>query len=122
MYEMLVRVHEVSCETPGMMSNNILPRTMRTKWITHAPVESCVSQRSVKGSHVSFWETQRGHASPPNAPIPGVAATHPSHLPIGRLGWAGQTGRSAAPGTLEARCRQDYCCAVSGSPSRPEAS
>jgi hypothetical protein len=39
MYEMLVRVQDVSCETPGMMSNKILPMTMRTMCIAHAPGE-----------------------------------------------------------------------------------
>lgn len=43
MYEMLVRVQDVSWETPGMMSKRIFARTMRTKWITHAPKKMGVS-------------------------------------------------------------------------------
>jgi hypothetical protein len=37
MYERLTRVHDNSCDMPGMMSNRILPRKMRTMWIAHAP-------------------------------------------------------------------------------------
>jgi len=34
---MFVSVHEVSWETPGMMSKRILRATMRTTWMVHAP-------------------------------------------------------------------------------------
>jgi hypothetical protein len=38
MYEMFVRVHEVSCEMLGTMSKMILRRAIRTKWMAQAPV------------------------------------------------------------------------------------
>lgn len=41
MYEMFVRVHEVSCEMLGTMSKMILRRAMRTKWMAQAPAETC---------------------------------------------------------------------------------
>ena len=40
MYEMLVRVHEVSWEMLGTMSKMILRRAMRTKWMAQAPAEN----------------------------------------------------------------------------------
>lgn len=41
MYEMLVRVHDVSWEILGTMSKMILRSAMRTKWMAQAPVETC---------------------------------------------------------------------------------
>jgi hypothetical protein len=37
MYVMFVRVHDVSCEMPGMMSYRILSRRIRIGWISQAP-------------------------------------------------------------------------------------
>lgn len=35
---MLVSVHEVSCETPGMTSHSILRAIIKTMWMVHAPI------------------------------------------------------------------------------------
>lgn len=43
MYEMFVKVHEVSCETPGMMSKRILRHAIRTRCIVQAPLYAPVS-------------------------------------------------------------------------------
>lgn len=38
MYVMLVNVHDISCVTPGRMSNRIFRPRMMTGWIVQAPV------------------------------------------------------------------------------------
>lgn len=53
MYEILVRVHEVSWEMLGTMSKMILRRAMRTKWMAQAPagnVSECDSRRGATGT------------------------------------------------------------------------
>ena len=44
MYEIFVRVHEVSWLTPGIISKNIFRRAMRKKWISQAPGKEHVSK------------------------------------------------------------------------------
>jgi len=38
MYEIFVNVHDVSCDTPGIISKRILRHAMSTKCIVQAPV------------------------------------------------------------------------------------
>jgi hypothetical protein len=40
MYEMLVSVHDSSCEIPGQMSKKILRQMMRIGWMSQAPGKS----------------------------------------------------------------------------------
>lgn len=46
MYEMFVKVHDVSWETPGIMSNRIFRHAIRTICIVQAPAENLVSNGS----------------------------------------------------------------------------
>ena len=50
---MFVRVQEVSCDTPGMMSKRILAKTMSTKWMTHAPGGNHVLASASRKSTIS---------------------------------------------------------------------
>lgn len=77
MYEMFVRVHDVSWEMLGTMSKMILRRAMRTKWMAQAPGgETCQYARlACVGAACS-----RNRYTP-------LALTH-SELRLGRAAWS----------------------------------
>jgi hypothetical protein len=63
---MLVSVHDVSCDTPGMMSYRILRATIRTKWIVHAPVMTMVS--AAPSRQLLLLDRAKSRGSPAGGP------------------------------------------------------